>query len=352
MSSSNQSNESLSNETNIEINESQNLIFKLYATLLTNSAVQNGLKQLTRLSQPIRGKLEDNVVMLTSNVNKCLALNNKDVLKLILNFIQENTFHYGGFSLNLVEKRIDTILKLIGHKEEEEKVEEDKTLAEKVQRIFKKIFILSGYSVKKIEEVFYQIQATKTYVTIDNYLHLNARIDDTIYLSAWGYNMLKENILQPSVDTIKVFHNKAKSQVTIIVHDLDVQILKRKYKKLQTKYEVLQKCVVIVAGETVKLVFDKNALAELGENGKKELLKIYHELKSMETKKIKDISVEYYKTILKKAQKTYSDAHQAVQNQNKEQEDQDEKTESFSNYTHPNNLVGRESTEKVALECN
>jgi uncharacterized protein YhhL (DUF1145 family) len=349
MSSSNQTNESLNNETNIEINESQNLIFKLYATLLTNSAVQNGLKQLTRLSQPIRGKFEDNVVMLTTNVNKCLALNNKDVLKLILNFIQENTFFYGDFSLNLVEKRIDVILKLVGHKQEEEKVE-DKTLAEKVQRILKKVFILSGYPLKKIEEVFHQIQSTKTYITIDNYLHLNARIDDTIYLTTWSYNMLKENILQPSVDTIKVFHNKAKSQVTIIVHDLDVQILKKKYKKLQTKYEVLQKCVVIVAGETVKLVFDKKALTELGENGKKELLKIYHELKSMETKKIKDISVEYYKTILKKAQKTYSEAHQAVQNQNREGED--EKADSYGNYTHPQNLAGREATEKVALECN
>jgi hypothetical protein len=349
MSSSLQSNDA-NNENIIEINESHNLIAKLIGTLLANPAVQTGLKQLSRLSQPIRGKFDDNIVMLTSNVNKCLALSNKDAIKLILSFIQENTQYYGDFSLNLIEKRLDVILNLVGYKGEENT--EDKTLAERAQRIFKKIFILSTYPLKKVEEVFHQIQATKTYTTVDNYLHLNARIDDTIYLTTWGYNMLKENILQPSVDTVKVFHNKAKSQITIIVHDLDVQVLKRKYRNLHAKYEVLQKCVVIVAGETVKLIFDKNALAALGENGKRELLKLYHELKSMETRKIKDISVEYYKTILNKAKKTYSDAQLAISNQNRELEDEDEKVDTDNNYTHPQNLVGREATEKVALECN
>jgi len=249
-----------------------------------------------------------------------------------------------------LKKRLDVILNLVGYKGEEKT--EDKTLVERAQRILKKIFILSTYPLKKVEEVFHQIQATKTYTTVDNYLHINARIDDTIYLTNWGYTMLKENILQPSVDPIKVFHKKAKSQITIIVHDLDVQILKKKYRNLHAKYEVLQKCVVIVAGETVKLVFDKTALAELGENGKRELQKLYHELKSMETKKIKDISVEYYKTILNKAKKTYSDAELAVSNKNRELEDEDEKVDTNNNYTHPQNLVGREATEKVALECN
>jgi hypothetical protein len=328
MSSSHQSN-ATNNETTVQINDSNTLVAKLIGALLANPAVQKGLEQLTKLSQPIRGKFDNNIVMLTTNVNKCLALTNKDVLNLILNFIQENTQYYGDFSLNLIEKRLDLILSLVGHKEEENA--EEKTLTERAQRILKKIFILSTYPLKKVEEVFHQIQATKTYITVDNYLHLNARIDDTIRLTSVSYNMLKKNILQPGVETVKVFHNKAKSQVTIIVNDLDVQVLKKKYRSLQKRYEVLQKCVVIVAGETVKLVFDKKALAELGENGKKELVKLYHELKSMEIKKIKDTSAEYYKTILNKAKKTYSDAQLAVDN-------------------HSQNLVEREATEKVAVE--
>jgi hypothetical protein len=348
MTSSHQSTEA-KNDINLELNESQNLIAKLIAALLANPAVQNGLKQLSKLSQPIRGKLDDNIVMLTSKANKCLALTHQDVLKLINAFILENTQYYGDFSLNIVEKRLDVVLKLVGHKEEENL--KGKTLTERAQRILKKMLILSTYPLKKVEEVFHQIQATKTYIAADNYLHLNARIDDTIYLAAWGYKMLKENILHPSVENFKVLHNKAKSQVTIIINDLDVQVLKRKYKSLHAKYEVLQKCVVIVAGETVKLVFDKKALAELGDSGKRELLKVYQELKSSEPKKIKELGAEYYKTILNKAKKTYQEAELAVNNQHKELEEQDEKVESHS-HSHSHNLLERETVERVAVECN
>jgi len=289
-----------------------------------------------------------------------LATNNKDVLKLIMNYIQDNSFYYGDSTLTFIEKRLDFFLKLLGQHVEENP--QDHKLAEKAQRIFRKIFLLSTFPLRRIEEIFHQIQNTKTYASLDNCLHINDRIDDTIYLAAWGYNLLRENILDPSFDTMKFITNKAKSTVTVVMHGLDVQKIKRKYRRLHAKYEVLQKCVVSVAGETVNLIFDRHALAELGENGKKELARLYHEFKGLETENLKKIGLEYYANILKKANKTYTNARRAVYYKSRETGDQDganairplhdSQVDAFDDQSHPHNLASREVVEKLALETN
>ena len=289
-----------------------------------------------------------------------LATNNKDVLKLILNFVQDNTFYYGDFTLNFVEKRLNFLLKALGQPQEESA--EDQTLAEKAQRVFKKIFAISAFPFKRIETAIHQVQNTKAFTTIDNYLHINDKIDDTIFVTAWGYNLLKENILEPGVNAVRVVSDKARSQVTVIIHGLDVQILKKKYTQLHAKYEVLQKCAVIVTNETVKLIFDKQALAEMEENGRKELNRLYHELRSLEREKVKNISLEYYSTIMKKAHTTYNTAQRAVYYKKREEGDvvaanavrpsNDQEVDKYDDASHPHNNAGRDATESVAMEYN
>jgi len=514
------SHDALNGDSNIPINESHNLLFKLYANLLMNPAVQNGIRQISRLSQPIRGRIDDSVVKLTTNVSKwvsheniynhlaslwlhynfpyngrvtpyqefsrelesakrdsksqerelafqnfyqfiaeswkalrdptlddlknCvleaiaksinksyhfqdetvanalynmlrmliekrrelvssesflnlirvalgeefwqyhnqaikaatheyyvfakrfvlidfpLATNNKDVLKLILNFVQDNSFYYGDSTLTFIEKRLDAFLKLLGQNVEQNT--EDHRLADKAQRILRKIFLLSTFPLRRIEDIFHQIQNTKTYTAIDNRLHINDRIDDTIYLTAWGYNLLKENILEPSFDTMKFITNKAKSTVTVVMHGLDVQKIRRKYRRLHAKYEVLQKCAFSIAGDTANLIFDKTALAELGENGKRELTRLYQELKGLEGENIKRIGLEYYANILKKANKTYTNAQRAVYYRSRELGDQDganairpqhdSQVDAFDNDSHHHNFSGRNVVETIALETN
>jgi len=250
-----------------------------------------------------------------------LATHNDDVLKMIGGFIQDNTFYYGDSTLNFIEKRIDFLLKLAG--QENKEYMEDHNITEKAQRILKKIKTLSAVPFKKVEDVIHQVQVTKAYTALDKHLHINDKIDHSIYLTAWGYNLLKENLLQPSLTTFRVITNKAKSQMTVVIDGLDVQLLKKKYTKLHAKYEVLQKCVVIVADETVKLVFDKKALLALEKEGKEELNRLYHELKSLEAEKIAGVGMEYYAKILKKAKQTYSTASKAIYYQKKEIGDQE-----------------------------
>lgn len=257
---------------------------RLYEALLSNPHVQTGLTQVTKYSQPVIAKLEENV--------------------------SEPT-------LNLLEQGLDAILALLGVQSQQQGSQEG-TLAEKRQRILQKINAIGLALWTKGSETVKQLQTTQTYATLDNYLHINDRIEDTIQLTQFSYKLLKERILEPAAGQLKVFQDKAKSQITIVIHGLDVQALKKRYSQLHAKYEVLQKCLVIVADETVKLVFDKKALAELGENGKQELNKLYTDLKSFEADKLKQTGVEYYAKILKKAQTTYNTARQSVYTKNLE----------------------------------
>jgi len=250
---------------------------RLYETLLANPTVQNGLTQVNKYGQPILAKI------------------NEDISEPTLNFL---------------EARLDQLLAYLNVKQEQSN--QEGTLAEKRQRILTKLYVLSSALYKKAQEVVHQVQATKAYTTLDGYLHINERIDDAIHLTAFGYKLIKENILQPAFGQVKVLRDQTKSQITIVVNGLDVQALKKRYSQLHAKYEVLQKCLVIVADETVKLVFDKKALAELGENGKQELNRLYSDLKGLETDKIKQTGVEYYAKLLKKAQTTYNTARQSV----------------------------------------
>jgi len=507
-------------DSNIQINESHNLLFKLYANLLTHPAVQTGVKQIARLSQPIVGKLDDGVVKFTSNVSRLvshentynhianvwlhynlpyrgkvssyeeftkelasiprsdraqekeqafknfyefinpswkslkepnvddikncileaiaksvsksyhfedesvatalynmlrmliekrrelvsgesflnlikvalgdefwkyhnqaikaatneyyvfakrfilidfpLATNSKDILKLVMNFIQDNGFYYGDSTLNFIEKRLDFFLKLLGQNVEENT--DDNKLAEKAQRILRKVFLLSTFPLRRIEEMLHNIPNSKAYLTMDNYLHINDRIDDTIYLTAWGYNLLRDSILEPSLDTVKFITNKAKSTVTVVMYGLDVQSIKRRYRRLHAKYEVLQRCALSVAGETVNLIFDKQALADLGDGGKRELARLYQELKGFETTNIKQIGLEYYSNILKKANKTYTNARRAVYYKSREIGDQDganairpvndAQADAYDDNSHPHNTAGRSVVENLALQTN
>jgi hypothetical protein len=254
------------------------LAARLYEALLANPTVQTGLTQVSKYSQPILTRV------------------NEDLSEPTLNFL---------------EARLDQLLALLNVKQEQSN-QEGTTLAEKRQRILTKLQVLTSALYKKVEEVVHRVQATKTYGTLDSYLHINERIDDTVHLTAFGYKLIKENILEPAFGQVKVIRDQTKSQITIVINGLDVQALKKRYSQLHAKYEVLQKCLVIVADETVKLVFDKKALSELGENGRQELNRLYSDLKSLETDKIKQTGVEYYAKILKKAQTTYNTARQSV----------------------------------------
>jgi len=226
-----------------------------------------------------------------------------------------------------VEKRLDFVIELLGENVEEEKSKEkveEKSLEkvknskqEKVQRIFKKLFIISQFPLKKVEKIFHQIQETQTYMTLDKQFHINQKIDKTIQFAVFGFNFLKQDILLPSIEYVKVQTDKTKSQVNIMIQGLNTEALKKKYSQLHAKYEVLQKCVVILSGETVNLLFDKKALAELGEKGKIELARLYQEVRSLEVERIKKVGLEYYTQIIKKAQLTYDTAQKKIEEQPK-----------------------------------
>lgn len=322
MAPNHQNNEAYKNRVQIELADSPNIIIKLSANLLTNPTVQKSLEQLVKFSQPILEKFDiQNMTKWVSqeNVYNQLVLAN---LWLTTHIPQS----YSDSALNFVEKRIDFILHLLGEKVEEipkEKVEEKSlekkktTKQEKIHRIIKKLFVLSQFPLKKIETIFKQIQTTQTYITLDKQFHINEKIDKTIHFALLSYNYLRQDILTPSIEYIKVHSNKAKTQVNVMLQGLNTEVLKKKYNQLHAKYEVLQKCVVILSGETVNLVFDKKALAELGEKGKAEIMRLYAEVKTLEVQRIKNIGISYYSEIVKKAQLTYQTAQKSLEEQPK-----------------------------------
>jgi len=470
MLSSHHSNDILNNDLNIQINESHNLLFKLFASLLTNPAIQTGLRQITRISQPLLGKFDDSVIKITSNVTRwvsnkniynqlaklwlnhhfpfdgqimpyedfarhfealprrqkfieseeifqsfysyasqiwkalnepsledlrnaileivaqtinqvyhlkeevlattlynitrmliekrrefvsgesflnlvrinvgedfCfhnsqaiksasneyyifakrfvliefpLATNHKDVWKLIVNFIQENSYFYGDSTLNFVEKRLDFCLRFLGQKYENN-IHESK-LSEKAQRILHKAFLLSISPLKMTENAVSKLQTTKAYNTVDSYLHITDRFKDIVFISEFAFNIVRANLIDPSFDMIKFIAHKTKSTISIVMKGVNIPVLKKNYRKLYTKFEILKQCVVAIVGETLNIIFDKEALLELGDIGKKELYRFYNEVRTLEKEKIKNLGIEYYSNLIKKANKTYKSARRTV----------------------------------------
>lgn len=319
-----QSNEAYKNRVQVELADSPNLIIKLSANFLTNPMIKKRLDQIARFSQPLLEKFDsDHIKNLSKYISQENVYNQLVLANLWLtSHIPES---YSESALTFVDKKLDFVLQILGEKQEEEKSQEkveEKSLDkkrnirnEKIQSIVHKLAILSTYPLKKIEKILHQIQATQTYMTLDKQFHINEKIDKTIHAALWSFNLLKEDILLPSIEYIKVNTNKAKSQVNVMIQGLNVEVLKKKYSHLHAKYDVLQKCVVMISNETVHLVFDKKALAELGEKGKIEIVRLYQEVKSLETERIKKIGVEYYTQIMKKAQLTYNLAQKQIEGQ-------------------------------------
>jgi hypothetical protein len=298
--------------------ESHNLILKLSNNILANPTVQKSIQQITKFSQPLITRFDDNLVKLTTGLNKYVSQEKvRSQIAIANHWIARELGTYSDTALVFIEKRLVLLLGFLGQKSEPVDAEKA-TRQEKVQAIISKLLLLSQFSIKKVEEVFKQLQATKPYVTADKYLHINEKIDKSVYLTMLGYKLVKEDILHPGFNYIKVTSDKTKAQVTVVLEGLNVESLKKRYTALHGKYEVLRKCVVILKDETVKLVFDKKALAELGENGKTEITRLYQELRTVH--KVKEVGLEYYAKILKKANETYNTAQVAIQNQSAQEE--------------------------------
>ena len=239
-----------------------------------------------------------------------LATSHKNLLKVTLSFLQDNLFVGSDFTLNFIERNLDILLNFFGQKPQG--AVEDHNLIEKTQRIFSKALILSVYPFKRIEHRLHYIKDSELFTNIDKSLHLSDRIDDVIGLTAWGYRSLRERVVDPTLDVIRVTTDKTRSRAVVILHGLEPQVLKKRYVKLRNQFQILKKCVVIIEESTVKLIFDKKAQAELGKEVKTEILRFYNEVKSLERKRIANVTVEYYAQLIKKAKKTYGRAKKLV----------------------------------------
>jgi len=196
------------------------------------------------------------------------------------------------------------------------------TLPERAHRLFSKGVLPISLIPRRLVEIgTTRIMTNPVYIALDKKYAITEKVCNAtlsaVCLATNNYKRVRYNVIEPSMELVKTVTDKTKNQVTVVLQGLNVPLLKANYNKLHYKYEVLQKCVVIVAGETVKLVFDKEALAELSENSKKEISRLYQELKTMEKEKIKNVGLEYYTTVLKKAQQTYETASESVAEQKK-----------------------------------
>jgi len=218
--------------------------------------------------------------------------------------IKDRLFHWSDTSLNLIERNLDAVMKFI--KVGYSGPKEVSTLVQKSERIFRKMFVLTFYPIQYVSEKALEYKDNSTYITADKYINLTRKLEETIYYTMWGYDILKTKALTPTYEFIRVNIDKTKSFAVVTFDNLNSRLVKKNFQRIHGNYEILKTAIVIIQNRLVKFIFDDKTLGEIGESIQNELLRLYKDLKGFEEEKVKAIGLEYYQWVLngyKRAQK-------------------------------------------------
>jgi hypothetical protein len=213
----------------------------------------------------------------------------------IVSNIKDKSIGYVDCSFNLVEGRINKIIEHFGIKHEA--FPEALSVIQRPKIIALKAFFIVNY--------FYavgldKIKGSNLYITANKKFDLENRFNSLVVLGTNYYTQTRVKVVDPAIEFVKINHRNVKEKVEVIFDGLNVEAVKTNYSILREKFTFLKNCTAIIKDDVLKLVFDRKALLQLGEDAKSELLHVYSELKTLEKKKVENVGVELYKKALAK----------------------------------------------------
>src|SRR5690606_21847647 len=97
------------------------------------------------------------------------------------------------------------------------------TLPKKAQRLWEKVLIIFAFLFHYATN---RIKSSRLYITVDDYVHIDNRIDDAVYLTMLGYTFFRENLLNPTVNFIKVNNDLIKQRLRVTFSGLNLDEVK------------------------------------------------------------------------------------------------------------------------------
>jgi len=201
-------------------------------------------------------------------------------------------------TLGFIERKIDNLMKFINLGYSGPK--EASNLIQKSERILRKVFVLGLFPVKYSSEIALRFKDKEAYIAADRYVHLTDKLENAIYYSIWGYDILKTKAVHPVYDYVALKADKTQTFFTVTLRGLNSDLVKKGIAHLRKQFEILNRSRVVVQEKVTKLIFDRHVVRELGSRLRAEVLKLYQKLRELEAEKIKFTGTQYYKWLLNK----------------------------------------------------
>lgn len=220
---------------------------------------------------------------------------NKRMRKVLMNYIKDTTFKYGDLSLDYIEDQMKKIYSYL--KIEHEPVSPSLNFTKRVHRLFTDLQILAQVG---FQFTLNKVTSNKFYIKVNELTGFETRAISLYQMAEHSYQTTKVKFIEPTIDYIRTSNKMIKDKITITFEGLNLDLVKTQFNNIRKKYHILKDTTAIITQNILSIVFDKQALMELGTDAKSELIKIYNELKSLDLNRAKNLGSDLYKRALLK----------------------------------------------------